>query len=57
MFLSIVILEVTFHKIVLLSPVGGGYGTDFNRRKLRRIAHDMGFEHVNISGMGSTWFV
>lgn len=36
---------------------GGGYGTDFNRRKLGRIARDMGFEHANISGMGSTWFV
>ncbi|CAF1077399.1 unnamed protein product [Adineta steineri] len=35
---------------------GGGYGTDFNRRKLRRIAHDMGFAHANISGMGSTWY-
>ncbi|CAF4603953.1 unnamed protein product [Rotaria sp. Silwood1] len=35
---------------------GGGYGTDFNRRKLRRIAHDMGFAHINISGMGSTWY-
>lgn len=36
---------------------GGGYGTNFNRRKLTRIAHDMGFAHANISGMGSTWFV
>lgn len=34
---------------------GGGYGTDFNRRKLRRIAYDMGFVNANISGMGSTW--
>jgi hypothetical protein len=36
---------------------GGGYGTDFNRRKLARISRDMGFAHANISGMGSTWFV
>lgn len=36
---------------------GGGYGTDFNRRKLKRIAHDMGFAHAGVSGMGSTWFV
>jgi hypothetical protein len=36
---------------------GGGYGTDFNRRRLKRIAHDMGFAHPGISGMGSTWFV
>lgn len=36
---------------------GGGYGTIFNRRKLTRIAYDMGFTHANISGMGSTWFV
>ncbi|CAM2722764.1 unnamed protein product [Rotaria socialis] len=35
---------------------GGGYGTDFNRRKLKRIAHDMGFAHLGISGMGSTWY-
>ncbi|CAF3740625.1 unnamed protein product [Rotaria sordida] len=34
----------------------GGYGTNFNRRKLRRIANDMGFGHANISGMGSTWY-
>ena len=36
---------------------GGGYGTDFNRRKLKRIARDMGYSHVGMSGMGSTWFV
>ncbi|UJR27829.1 hypothetical protein I4U23_009097 [Adineta vaga] len=30
--------------------------TDFNRRKLKRIAHDMGFAHAGISGMGSTWY-
>jgi hypothetical protein len=36
---------------------GGGYGTNFNRRKLGRIAHDMDFAYANISGMGSTWFV
>ncbi|CAF3350277.1 unnamed protein product [Rotaria socialis] len=35
---------------------GGGYGTDFNRRKLRRIARDMDFAHVGLSGMGSTWY-
>ncbi|CAF1258541.1 unnamed protein product [Adineta steineri] len=35
---------------------GGGYGTNFNRRKLKRIAHDMGFSHVEMSGMGSTWY-
>jgi hypothetical protein len=36
---------------------GGGYGTEFNRRKLKRIARDMGFLEVGLSGMGSTWFV
>ncbi len=36
---------------------GGGYGTEFNRRKLKRIARDMGFLDVGLSGMGSTWFV
>ena len=36
---------------------GGGYGTDFNRRKLKRIARDMNFSHVGLSGMGSTWLV
>lgn len=36
---------------------GGGYGTDFNRRKLKRIARDMEFAHVGLSGMGSTWSV
>ncbi|CAF0832488.1 unnamed protein product [Rotaria sp. Silwood1] len=34
----------------------GGYGTDFNRRKFKRIANDMGFAHANISNMGSTWY-
>lgn len=36
---------------------GGGYGTDFNRRRLKRIARDMDFINVGLSGMGSTWFV
>ena len=36
---------------------GGGYGTDFNRRKLKRISRDMGYAHAGMSGMGSTWFV
>ena len=36
---------------------GGGYGTDFNRRKLKRIARDMEFAHAGLSGMGSTWLV
>jgi hypothetical protein len=36
---------------------GGGYGTDFNRRKLKRIARDMNYVHPGVSGMGSTWFV
>ena len=36
---------------------GGGYGTNFNRRRLARIARDLGFAHINISGMGSTWFI
>jgi hypothetical protein len=36
---------------------GGAYGTEFNRRKLRSIARDMGFVYIDISGMGSTWFV
>ncbi|CAF1083831.1 unnamed protein product [Rotaria sp. Silwood1] len=35
---------------------GGGYGTDFNRRKLGRIARDMEFAHIGLSGMGSTWY-
>ncbi|CAF1147464.1 unnamed protein product [Adineta ricciae] len=35
---------------------GGGYGTEFNRRKLKRISRDMGFAHAGISGMGSTWY-
>ncbi|CAF0768920.1 unnamed protein product [Didymodactylos carnosus] len=33
----------------------GGYGTDYNRRKLRRIARDMNLMYKNMSGMGSTW--
>lgn len=36
---------------------GGGYGTDFNRRKLKRIARDMGYAHAGMSGMGSTWYI
>ncbi|CAF0809552.1 unnamed protein product [Adineta ricciae] len=35
---------------------GGGYGTDFNRRKLARISRDMGFAFSGMSGMGSTWY-
>ncbi|CAF1496172.1 unnamed protein product, partial [Rotaria sordida] len=34
----------------------GKYATNFNKRKLRRIANDMGFAHANISDMGSTWY-
>ncbi|CAF0768936.1 unnamed protein product [Didymodactylos carnosus] len=40
----------------ILLTGGGGYGTDYNRRKLRRIAKDMELMHLNISGMGSTWY-
>ena len=35
---------------------GGGYGTNFNRRKLKRIARDMNFSYADVSGMGSTWY-
>ncbi|CAF4711066.1 unnamed protein product, partial [Rotaria sp. Silwood1] len=35
---------------------GGRYTTEFNRRKLKSIAHDMGFAHVNLLNMGSTWY-
>ena len=33
----------------------GGYSTDFNTRRLRRIARDMGWKYQNLSNIGSTW--
>ena len=36
---------------------GGGFSTDFNRRKLQRIARDMGFAHAGLSNAESTWLV
>ena len=33
----------------------GGYSTDFNTRRLGRIARDMGWKYSNTSNIGSTW--
>lgn len=33
----------------------GGYSTNFNTRRLRRIARDMNWEYYNMTNVGSTW--
>ncbi len=33
----------------------GGYSTDFNTRRLGRIARDMNWKYKNITNIGSTW--
>jgi hypothetical protein len=35
----------------------GGYSTEFNTRRLRRIARDMGWKYQNLTNIGSTWLV
>jgi len=35
----------------------GGYSTEFNTRRLGRIAKDMGWKYRNLTNIGSTWFV
>lgn len=34
----------------------GGYSTEFNNKRLSRIAHDMNWEYANRSSLGSTWY-
>lgn len=34
----------------------GGYSDDFNRKRLRRIAADLGLKHAGHSNLGSTWY-
>lgn len=34
----------------------GGYSDDFNRKRLARIAKDLGLKHAGISNLGSTWY-
>jgi hypothetical protein len=33
----------------------GGYSTDFNQKRLQRIARDMGWSYAGQRGLGSTW--
>lgn len=33
----------------------GGYSTEFNTRRLRRIAQDMNWQYQNMTNIGSTW--
>jgi hypothetical protein len=33
----------------------GGYSTEFNSNRLRRIAKDIGWNYANLTGIGSTW--
>ena len=33
----------------------GGYSTEFNSNRLRRIAKDIGWLYANLTGIGSTW--
>lgn len=35
----------------------GGYSTEFNQKRLRRIAHDIGWSHAGQTALGSTWSV
>ena len=35
----------------------GGYSTEFNQKRLRRIARDMGWSHAGQTALGSTWSV
>ena len=35
----------------------GGYVTEFNRNRLRRIANDINWKYSNLSAIGSTWYV
>ena len=35
----------------------GGYSTAFNNKRLKRIAHDMGWEYAGKGSLGSTWSV
>jgi hypothetical protein len=35
----------------------GGYSTEFNTRRLGRIAKDMGWNYGNLTNIGSTWLV
>ncbi|CAF3369093.1 unnamed protein product [Rotaria socialis] len=34
----------------------GGYSTDFNNKRLKRIAHDMNWKYADKNGLGSTWY-
>jgi len=34
----------------------GGYTTDFNTRRLGRIAEDLGFGNAGLTNLGSTWY-
>ncbi|CAF1147356.1 unnamed protein product [Adineta ricciae] len=34
----------------------GGYSTQFNTRRLGRVARDMNWHHPNITNIGSTWY-
>jgi hypothetical protein len=36
---------------------GGGYSTEFNTRRLGRVARDMGWKYQNLTNIGSTWLV
>ena len=33
----------------------GGYSVTFNTNRLRRIAHDLGWQYANMTNIGSTW--
>jgi hypothetical protein len=47
-------LPVTY-KTLLVGQ--GGYSTEFNTRRLGRIARDMGWSYQNLTSIGSTWLV
>ena len=35
---------------------GGGYSSEFNRKRFRRIAQNLGLVYLDAGGLGSTWF-
>jgi hypothetical protein len=35
---------------------GGGYSSDFNIKRLKRIASNIGFKYASVTNLGSTWY-
>ncbi len=46
-------LYVPYNNSVLVGH--GGYSTEFNNKRLKRIAHDMNWQYADKNSLGSTW--